>query len=315
MSSAPRRPILIAGPTASGKSALALALAKRIDGVVINADSMQVYRELAILTARPTAEEMASVPHRLYGHLSGHEAYSAARFASEAATVVAEAQAAGLVPIVVGGTGLYFRALTEGLSPMPAIPNELRLYWRRRAADLGSEALHDELSRRDLETASRLNPADTQRITRALEVIDATGRSITSWQSERGRPVIPSEDALKLVLRPERSALFTRCDARFDAMLSTGALDEVRQFLRLEIPTGQPVWGALGLRPLAQQLRGELTHADAVALSKTSTRQLAKRQLTWLRRYNIAWNIVHWQDLETTTRKIDSFVDLLLDLP
>jgi tRNA dimethylallyltransferase len=293
------RPILIAGPTASGKSGLALALAERLGGTVVNADSMQVYRELSILTARPTVEDEARVPHALYGFASGAEAYSAGRYAADAARAVAEARAAGRVPIVVGGTGLYFKALLEGLSPIPAPRSEVRAFWRAEGARRPAVELHALLARRDPEMAARLMPTDTQRIVRALEVLESTGRSLADWQREPGRPVLAEADTVRLLLLPDRAGHGALIDARFDAMLAAGALDEVRELLALGLSTELPIMRALGVAPLAAHLAGALSLEAAAAAAKTETRQYAKRQLAWLRRNMIAWIVLDTQYMES----------------
>lgn len=286
----PKPPILIAGPTASGKSALALAYARRDRGVVINADSMQVYRELAILTARPTAEEEAQAPHRLYGHVPAAEAYSVARWLKDVAASLAEAAAEGWRPVIAGGTGLYFKALTEGLSEIPEIPADVRRRWRERAAARAPGDLHAELERRDRVMAARLSPGDRQRVTRALEVIDATGRSLAEWQRLAAPPLIRPEDAVRIVIRPPRAALHARCDRRFDLMLAAGALDEVRGLAAMRLDPDLPAMRALGVPALMAHLDGRMPLADAVALAKLETRQFVKRQETWLKRHMIAWN-------------------------
>ncbi len=290
----PPRPILIAGPTASGKSGLALAVAERLGGTVINADSMQVYRELRILTARPTPEDEARAPHVLYGFVGAAEAYSAGRYAADAAQAIAEAQAAGRMPIVVGGTGLYFKALLKGLSPIPAADPEVRAFWRAEAARRPAAELHALLRERDPEMAARLMPTDPQRIVRALEVLESTGRSLAAWQREPGRPVLAEAETLRLLLLPERKGHGARIDARFDAMLAAGALDEVRALLDLGLSAELPVMRALGVAPLVAHLRGALAIGEAVAMVKSETRKYAKRQLTWLGR-----NMITWLRLET----------------
>jgi tRNA dimethylallyltransferase len=295
-SSAPR-PILIAGPTASGKSGLALALAERLNGTVINADSMQVYRELSLLTARPGPEEEARAPHVLYGHVSGVEAYSAGRYAADAAAAIAVARAAGRVPIIVGGTGLYFTALLEGLSPVPPADPHVRAFWRGEAARRPAPELHALLSRRDPEMAARLMPTDPQRIVRALEVLDSTGRSLADWQREPGRAALVEAETQRFLLLPARESLGARIDARFDAMLAAGALDEVRRLLEQGLSTELPIMRALGVAPLAAHLAGALSLDVAVAAAKTDTRKYAKRQLTWLRRNMITWKTVSAQDM------------------
>jgi tRNA dimethylallyltransferase len=294
----PLRPILIAGPTASGKSGLALALAERLGGTVINADSMQVYRELRVLTARPTAEDEARAPHALYGFTSGAEAYSAGRYAGDAARAIVEAQAAGRVPIVVGGTGLYFKALQEGLSPMPAADPKVRAFWRAEAARRPAAELHAVLAGRDPEMAARLIPTDTQRIVRALEVLESTGWSLAEWQRQPGRPVLNEAESVRLLLLPERQGHGAAIDARFDAMLAAGALAEVRTLVAAGFSAELPIMRAHGVPWLAQHLRGALSLEEAVAAAKSDTRQYAKRQLTWLRRNMIAWRPINAQETE-----------------
>ncbi|HVY41653.1 MAG TPA: tRNA (adenosine(37)-N6)-dimethylallyltransferase MiaA [Hyphomicrobiaceae bacterium] len=285
-----RRPILIAGPTASGKSAIALAWAERYGGIIINADSMQVYRELRILTARPTAEEEARVPHALYGHVPGREAYSVGRWIEDVEAALQDAQKRDLRPIIVGGTGLYFKALLEGLSPIPAIPAPIRAHWRSEAERLGAAALHAVLAEKDPEMAARLSATDTQRITRALEVLDATGRSLADWQREAGRPVLDPDETDRYLVMLDRETLYARCDRRFDAMMAGGALQEVRHLLELDLDPELPILGALGVRPLADLLAGRCSAEAAAAQVKAETRQYAKRQLTWLRRNMSAWS-------------------------
>jgi tRNA dimethylallyltransferase len=295
--SAPR-PILIAGPTASGKSELALALAERLGGTVVNADSMQVYRELRILTARPSAADAARAPHALYGFVSGAEAYSAGRYAADAASAIAQAQAQGRAPVIVGGTGLYFKALLEGLSPIPAAAPQVRAFWRAEAARRPAPELHALLGQRDPEMAARVMPTDPQRIVRALEVLDSTGRSLADWQRAPGQPVLMQAEAVRLVLLPDREGHGDRIDARFGAMLAAGALDEVRALLAMGLSAELPVMRALGVAPLAAHLQGALALEAAVAAAKTETRKYAKRQLTWLRRNMIAWRTVKVKDME-----------------
>ena len=219
--------MLIAGPTASGKSALALDLAQKTGGIVVNTDSMQVYRDLRVLTARPTAEEEASVPHRLYGHVDAAINFSAGAWVTDAAKMLAEARAQDRLPIFVGGSGLYFKAMTRGLSAVPPIPAEVRETVRARLERDGVEALHAELSRRDPVSAERLKPRDRTRIARALEVIEATGRALPDWHREGLPPLLPPGEFAALFLAPEREALYARIDARFDAMLASGAIEEV----------------------------------------------------------------------------------------
>lgn len=304
----PIKTILIAGPTASGKSALALALAERLGGVVINADSMQVYAELDILSARPGALDLARASHRLYGHVTGSEAYSAGRFVREATAEIAAAHGSGRHAIVVGGTGLYFKALTEGLSPMPGVPDDVRAFWRAEAQRLDAPVLHAELARRDPVMAARLAPGDSQRITRALEVLDASGRSLADWQREPGRPAVDPATTANFVLRPERGALRDRCDRRFDAMMETGAVDEVRRLVALGLSRDLPIMRALGVGPLMALLEGHLSREDAVIRAKAETRQFAKRQDAWLRRYMIAWSAILAQETECRAAECFAFI-------
>lgn len=301
--------ILIAGPTASGKSGLAVLLAERLDGEVINADSMQVYAELRVLTARPTVADEARVPHRLYGHVHGEEGYSAGRYVADAATAIAQARAAGKVPIVVGGSGLYFKALLEGLAPIPRVPSEIRVRWRERAEKDGAAPLHRVLAARDPEMASRLAPTDAQRIVRALEVLEATGRSLGDWQREPGVPVLRAVDCDRLVLVPERDDLYERCDRRFDLMMRLGALDEAATLRDLHLDPDLPIMRALGVRPLLAHLAGRQVLADAVAAAKSETRQYAKRQVTWLRGHMMSWMWLSKKQMESIERKDLSFID------
>jgi tRNA dimethylallyltransferase len=282
--------ILIAGPTASGKSAAALELAERLGGTVINADSMQVYRELPILAAHPAPEERARVPHRLYGTIPAAEAYSVGRWLDDAKKGIGDAEAEGRVPILTGGTGLYFKALQEGLAPVPDVPPEIRSLWRERAASLGAATLHRELAARDPAMAARIPPTDPQRIARALEVIDATSISLAEWQGAAAAPVLTPEGVVRLVIAPERTPLYAAIDARFDAMVETGAIEEVGALLALGLDPGLPAMRAHGVRELAGYLRGLSSREQAVAKAKTETRRYAKRQMTWLKRFMVDWD-------------------------
>lgn len=284
--------VLIAGATASGKSALALELAQRCGGVIINADSMQVYADLRVLTARPSREDEACAPHRLYGHVPAEQAYSVAQWLSEAAAQIASAHDCGQTAIVVGGTGLYFKALTEGLSPIPAIADDIRAHWRGEAAVRGAEELHADLAVRDPETAGRLNSSDMQRIVRALEVIESTGQSLAAWQRIKGRPVVEPDSARCLLVERPREEIYRRCDARFEAMVRTGALEEVAALAGKNLAPGLPAMRALAVGPLMQHVSGDLPLDEALAMAKRETRQYVKRQLTWQRRFMIAWDRV-----------------------
>ncbi len=286
-----------------------MALAERLDGDVINADSMQVYRELRILTARPSPEDEARAPHALYGFVSGAEAYSAGRYASDAAAAIADARRAGRTPIIVGGTGLYFKVLLEGLSPVPQVDPDARAYWREQAAQRPSAELHALLALRDPETAKRLMPTDPQRIVRALEVFESTGRRLSDWQRTSGEPVLAEADTVRLVVLPDREAMLQAIDRRFDAMLEDGALDEVRVLLALGLSWELPIMRALGVAPLAALLEGRVSREYAAAQAKIETRQYAKRQLTWLRRNMIAWTTLYTQQMERIASGDLSFID------
>jgi len=284
--------LLIAGPTASGKSAAALALARRLGGTVINADSMQLYRELRVLSARPSAADEAAAPHRLYGTVPASEAFSVGRWLEAARAAIAEARGEGRVPILVGGTGLYFKALLEGLAPVPDIPPAVRAHWRERSERLGAAALHRELRARDPAMAAKLRPSDPQRIVRALEVIDATGVSLSEWQGAASSPVLAEREAIRLVVAPEREPLYAAIDARFDRMMASGAIEEVEALLALRLDEGLPAMRAHGVRELAAYLAGTASLEDAVAKAKTESRRYAKRQMTWARRYMAGWEWV-----------------------
>ncbi|MDE2384797.1 MAG: tRNA (adenosine(37)-N6)-dimethylallyltransferase MiaA [Alphaproteobacteria bacterium] len=279
----PNRAVLIAGPTASGKSALALRLAAAENGVIINADSMQVYAPLRVLTARPSVEEEARAPHRLYGHVAAGEAYSVARWQREAVAEITAALAAGCLPIVVGGTGLYFMALLKGLAEVPEIAPEVRKKWRGFEGDL-----HAELARKDAVSAARLHPADRQRLIRALEVVESTGTSLVEWQARASAsaPLAGFAVTRHFITLP-REQLYARADARFAAMLAQGALDEVRRLPPLE--AAHPLMKAIGVPELAAHLRGEMTLQEATAAAQMATRNYIKRQLTWSRGQMADW--------------------------
>ncbi len=281
--------ILIAGPTASGKSALALSLAERIGGAVINADSMQVYGDLRVLTARPTREEEARVSHLLYGHVDAAEDYSVGRWLGDAERALAEAERARRLPIFVGGTGLYFKGLTQGLSAIPAVPREVRERVRGEAEGVASAELHERLARADPRTAAKLRPSDRQRIIRALEVFAATGRPLAEWQEKPGVPLIRPEETVAVFLSVERAALHARIDARFDGMLKAGALDEVRALAARRLDPRLPLMKAHGVPWLLRHLAGEISIEEAAAGGKADTRRYAKRQETWFRHQLAGW--------------------------
>jgi tRNA dimethylallyltransferase len=271
---------VIAGPTASGKSALALALAERSGGVVINADSAQVYRDLRIVSARPPAGEEARAPHRLYGYRDGAEACSAADWAADAKSVIREAQSEGRLPILAGGTGLYIRTLLDGIAPVPPIDPATRATVRALAVTDAYQALHRE----DAEAAARLRPTDTTRIARALEVVRSTGRPLAEWQREKSGGIAGEVRLLPLILLPPRDWLYARCDQRFEAMLGQDGIEEVRRLLARGLDPALPVMRAIGVPEMAAFLRGELSRDEALAAGRTATRQYAKRQYTWFSR-------------------------------
>lgn len=281
--------MLIAGPTSSGKSALALRLAERHHGTILNADSMQVYRDLRIITARPSVDDEARVPHRLYGFVDAAENYSVGRWCADAKAALDDVWREGRLPILVGGTGLYFKALTQGLSAVPLTPPEIRAAVRARCDAEGSEALHSELTRRDPVMAGRLKPGDRMRIARALEVLEATGRSLADWQRDGMPAMLDAGAAVKFFLVVDRAELSRRIDARFDAMLETGALDEVRALAARHLDPMLPAMKAHGVPWLRRHLAGEITLAEAAAGGKADTRRYTKRQVTWFRHQMPGW--------------------------
>ena len=287
MSRAPARTaLLIAGPTASGKSALGLKAALARGGTIINADAIQVYGDLRILSARPTAAEEGQAPHRLYGHVSGASSHSVAAWLKDARAALEEAWAEGRVPIVVGGTGMYFKALEEGIADIPPIPEEIRNKWRDFRGDL-----HKEIEALDPSLAKRLNPHDRQRLARALEVAEGTGRPLSHWQ-ERGRAgaALNGVEVERVFVSVPREELYARAEARFDHMLERGALDEVRALPPLAPEL--PVMKAIGVPELLAVARGEMSLAEATAAAKTATRHYIKRQMTWFRGQMTHWPLV-----------------------
>jgi len=281
--------VLIAGPTASGKSALALRLAGKLNGVIVNADSMQVYRDLRVLTARPPHEEEACVPHRLFGHVDAAENYSAGRWCRDVGETLRKIAAEGQVPIIVGGTGLYFKALTGGLAAVPPIPPDIRNAVRERLQSEGARPLYAELMERDPATAHRLMPLDRSRITRALEVILATGRSLSDWHREGLPAILDSKHAVKVFITCERQELVRRIETRFAAMLGSGALEEVRALAARGLDPSLPAMKAHGVPWLIRHLSGEISLEEAAAGAVMDTRRYAKRQLTWFRNQMKEW--------------------------
>jgi len=278
-----RRAILITGPTAGGKSAYALRRARETGGVVINADSMQVYDTLRVLTARPSPDDMEGIAHFLYGHVAAGADYSTGAWLRDAAALIDRLEGEGRLPVFVGGTGLYFKALTEGLAEMPEVPAKIRAHWRRALAEEGPEALHHVLADRDPVMAARLEPADGQRIVRALEIREASGRSIADYQAETPPPLIRPDAAEKVVILPERPILHDRINRRFSAMLDQGAVEEVKALLALDLAPEMPVMRAIGVREIAAMLNGEMDRETVIARASAATRQYAKRQMTWFR--------------------------------
>jgi tRNA dimethylallyltransferase len=290
--------ILIAGATASGKSALALGLARRLGGVIINADSMQVYRDLRVITARPTPAEEAGTPHVLYGHVDAAERYSAGAWGVDVRAALAAAAGAERLPIVVGGTGLYFETLTKGLAAVPPVAEDIRAAVKARLAAGGSAALHAELAHRDPVMAQRLMPADRSRIARALEVVLATGRSLADWHRDGMPAAVDSSQAIKVFLNPDRIELQRRIETRFAAMLTAGALDEVRLLAARGLDPTLPAMKAHGVPWLMRHLEGEITLADATHGGIRDTWRYTKRQATWFRNRMPSWSWVEPQAAE-----------------
>ena len=304
--------ILIAGPTASGKSALALTLAEKFGGMIVNADSMQVYRDLRVITARPTLAEEARVPHRLYGHVDAAENYSVGRWCVETAAALAASERPPGPAIIVGGTGLYFNALTRGLAAVPPIPAKIRREVRARLAGEGVAALHAALKERDPAAAARLMPGDRARVTRALEVVLATGRSLHDWHGQ-GKPAnVDPARAAKVFLTPNRDELFRRIDVRFDAMVAAGALDEVQALAARSLDPNLPAMKAHGVPWLIRHLKGEISLVDAAEGAKRDTRQYTKRQATWFRNQLPDFE---WVEPERAAVAIEAQVRLLFGAP
>jgi tRNA dimethylallyltransferase len=288
--------ILIAGPTASGKSALALDLACEISGAVINADSMQVYRDLRILTARPTVQEEQRAPHRLFGHVDGAVNYSVGCWLTDVAGVVAGLDARGVTPIFVGGTGMYFKAALGGISDIPPVPDAVREAVRAAAQGRPPQDLHAELARHDPQTAATLRPTDPQRILRALEVFAATGRPLVSFHGARSAPLLDAARCACFFLAPERGELFTRIDARFGAMIANGAMEELRTLHARRLDPALPVMRAHGAPHLMAHLDGHMTLEEAIGRGKADTRHYAKRQVTFARHQLPQFHVVAPRD-------------------
>ncbi|MGY6249046.1 tRNA (adenosine(37)-N6)-dimethylallyltransferase MiaA [Bosea thiooxidans] len=286
------RAVLIAGPTASGKSALAIEIARRFGGVVVNADSMQVYGDLRILSARPSEAEEAMVPHRLYGHVDGAVNYSAMRYATDVAALLPQLWGQGKLPVLVGGTGLYFKAVTEGFSAMPPVPEAVRAVFRARAETMATEALHAELADLDPVMGERLRPSDRMRVMRAIEVHLATGRSLASFQGEREPGPLDGLPLLRLFVSPEREQVRARIDQRFEVMMAEGALEEVARLRQRRLDPLLPIMRAHGVPGLIAYLDGALSLEDAIRRGQADTRAYAKRQVTWFRHQMTGWQAV-----------------------
>jgi tRNA dimethylallyltransferase len=306
--------LLVAGPTASGKSGLAIAAAQAFDGVIINADSMQVYRELAILTARPRPEAAVLAPHRLYGILSAREACSAGRWRQLALDEIAAARAAGKLAIVTGGTGLYLNALVDGIVELPEIPTTLRAHARERFDKLGPVGFRAALAARDPLSAERLSPRDRQRLIRAWEVLEATGRPLADWQSAASEAPPTHLRFAAVRLDPPREALYQAIERRLERMIQEGAVDEVKALLAMHLDPHLPALKAVGVPELAGYLEGRASLDEALAKAKQSTRRLAKRQATWFRHQPLADRVlsvselVHAQFSESFKDRIFNFI-------
>lgn len=304
--------LCIAGATASGKSDLALRLAEQTGGVIINADSMQIYKELEILTARPPQEDLDRAEHRLYGHVSGHQDYSVADWVSEAEAQYKDARNAGCLAIFVGGTGLYFKAAVTGLAYIPDISETVRRQVRTMVTELGSEAAHAELLVHDPVMAERLNPGDSQRVARALEVILQTGRSLSLWQKATKPGFLSSEfaagRAFGIVLDWPRDVLYARADQRFVQMVDGGGLQEIEALVDAQIPNDRPIMKSLGVPSLIAARQGHLTMEEAIAAAQQQTRRFIKRQSTWFRNQFFEWDRLQAGDSEIYANKVETIL-------
>lgn len=289
--------LLIHGPTASGKSALALRVAQAVDGEIVNADALQLYSDLTALSARPTPEETAGVPHHLFGVADGADGWSVGRWARAAGPVIDEIMARGRTAVVVGGTGLYFKALTDGLADIPPTPAAVRAGVGKTFDTLGEARFRELLASVDPVAEARIAPGDRMRLSRAMEVLEVTGKPLTAWQAKTA-PALPADAWRAVVIEPERDLLYARCDARFEVMLERGALDEVRALIARGLDPDLPVMKAVGVRELAAHLRGEISLVEAAELARRETRRYAKRQLTWLRNQTPDWPRITETDAE-----------------
>ena len=279
---------LIAGPTASGKSALALALAERVGGEIVNADALQIYRDLRVLSARPSVQEEARAPHYLYGTVDGADGWSVGRWLRAAGPILAQIAARGRPAVVTGGTGLYFRALTRGLAEVPPTPKTQRLETQTQFEAMGEAAFREALAKVDPAAAARIAPGDRQRLTRAMEVWASSGRALSQWQADT-RPTLAEGAWRAVALAPERAALYARCDERLASAVRDGALDEVGELMARGLDSALPIMKAVGVRELAAHLAGQISLREALALAQRETRRYAKRQCTWLRNQASDW--------------------------
>ena len=293
---------LIGGPTAGGKSSLALRFAEAIGGEIVNADALQVYGDLRILSARPTPADEARAPHHLFGMVDGADGWSVGRWLEAATACLDGIAARGRPAVVVGGTGLYFKALTEGLADIPQVPKPVRLEAQDRYDRLGETAFREELRAHDPAAAVRIAPGDRQRLVRAFEVQLSTGRALSDWQASTS-PLLAPDAWRAVVLAPPRAELYARCDARFAAMVAAGALEEVRALAGRGLDSELPVMKAVGVRELTRHLAGELELGEVIALAQQETRRYAKRQMTWLRRQTADWPVIEADDAETQWRQ------------
>lgn len=299
-----RPAILIHGPTASGKTALAIDIARRLGGEVINADSMQVYRDLQVISARPTEEEMGGVHHHLFGHVDAAERYSTGQWLEEARSTIRSLELQGKRAILVGGTGLYFLALTQGLSNIPPVPEDVRADVRAIAGEEGAEGLRERLQDVDPETADRLGTGDKQRLARAYEVYLATGKPISEFQQDRQPPVLQDNEWIGFALTPPRAKLYQKIDRRFEGMLMQGAMEEARLLIDRDLDPELPAMKAHGMPWLAAFARGEITAEFAAENAKRDTRRYAKRQFTWIGRQFPFWPRIPSPDAEERMRVI-----------
>lgn len=297
---------LIAGPTASGKSGLAARLAQAIGGEIVNADSMQIYRDLQILTARPTAQELAQAPHNLYGMADAAEVWSVGRWLTAARGALANIAEQGRPAVVVGGTGLYLAALTQGLAEIPAIPDDIREDARASYDAVGEDAFRERLRVSDHVAEARISPGDRQRLVRALEVVEATGRTIDDWRPT-GEPTLADGAYRRLVIEPSRPELYARCDARMATMVETGAIDEVRALTARGLDPLLPCMKAVGVREFGAYLTGALTLTEAMDLAARETRRYAKRQSTWFRNQTPDWPRITTLDAQNQWAALEAF--------